>query len=89
MALGTPTGAGAFRIAKIAGGIEELALMWPAYRGAVVFLRAEKPHKPQDPQEPLEPQAGPVSHVERTPTIDETGSALDARASADRFTGDR
>ncbi|NUP50110.1 MAG: hypothetical protein HOW97_22775 [Catenulispora sp.] len=75
MALGTPTGAGAFHTAKIAGGIEELALIWPAYRGAAVFLRTKKPRKPQDLQEflePLVPQAEPVSQIERTATIDET-----------------
>ncbi|NUR57155.1 MAG: hypothetical protein HOV87_00350 [Catenulispora sp.] len=69
MALGTPTGAGAFRKAKIAGGIEELALVWPAYRGAVVFLRAKKPRKPQDSQdlqEPLAPQAS-GSEVDSSP----------------------
>lgn len=42
MVLGTPTGAGAFHTAKIAGGIEGLALLWPAYRGAVVLLRRKR-----------------------------------------------
>lgn len=70
MALGTPTGAHAFRIVKIAGGTEELLLVWPAYRGAAVLLRTKRPRKPQDapplqdPQEPLEPQARPASDGE-------------------------
>jgi hypothetical protein len=58
MALGTPTGSEAFRTARIAGGIEELALAWPAYRGAAVFLRKRKPRKPQDsPSEEMPPSS--------------------------------
>ena len=62
MVLGTPTGSGAFRIVKIAGGIEVLTLVWPAYRGAAVLLRNKKPRTPRDPQdlqEPLESQGSP------------------------------
>jgi hypothetical protein len=77
MVLGTPTGSGAFRIVKISAGIEELALVWPAYRGAAVFLRTKKPRKPQDLQELLEPQGRPVSRVEPIATTHETGNALD------------
>lgn len=77
MALGTPpTGDGAFHTVKIACGVEALALLWPAYRGAVVFLRVKRPPKAQDLQdlqdlqdspdspdrpEPVEPPAGSVS----------------------------
>jgi len=70
MVLGTPTGDEAFRVVKIAGGIEVLLLVWPAWRGAVVLLRKKKPRKPQDsqhPQEPSEPRGAPASRAGTTP----------------------
>jgi hypothetical protein len=91
MVLGTPTGSGDFRIAKISGGIEVLTLVWPAYRGAVVLLRTKKPRKPLDPQGPqdlpesLEPQGRTVSDVVPIATIHETGDVLDGRGPGIHF----
>jgi hypothetical protein len=78
MVLGAPTGSGAFRMVKIAGGIEAITLVWPAYLGAAALLRTKKPPKPQAPQdlrEPLEPQDRSVSDAEPIATTHETGNA--------------
>ena len=80
MVLGTPKDSGAFRMVKIAGGIEALTLVWPAYLGAAALLRTKKPPKPQAPQdlrESLEPQDWPVSDAEPIATTHETPNALD------------